>query len=335
MTILFQDSFDVYAVTADLLMTYNNDPGTIGTTSGRFGGGGWTAAASTQAITANIPQETEIWLSGAFELSSVVSLDKIVCSFFSAAGSNGGTELQLTYNATSALWRLYVGYEVTQLGTFTYNINSGWHWLDVHVKYDGSAGVFEVWIDDIQQINLTGQNTKENAEPGLIGFALGDCYGPATELLTWDDVFVYTPGTRLGDMRIYSEVPNSDASPNQGTPLSGGTHFGAVDEAQWSSANYITLANTSGLKEVFGQPGVSGSPTVVSVQVVMVAEKDTAGTQNLEGLVISNSTEGDGPSVSLTTSWARYTAIFEQDPHTSAPWTAAGVNAADIGFKVP
>ena len=60
-----------------------------------------------------------------------------------------------------------------------------------------------------------------------------------------------------------------------------------------------------------------------------------AGAFSLEPLVVSSGTESDGASQPLMTAWGVQSAVFEQDPNTSAAWTYGNVNSADIGYKVP
>jgi hypothetical protein len=96
------------------------------------------------------------------------------------------------------------------------------------------------------------------------------------------------------------------------------------------------MPNTSGDKEVFGHGALVSTPAIVhAVSIKMVSQKSDAGAYSLEPLVVSNTTEGDGSSQALTTSWGIQSSVFEADPHTSAAWTYANVNSASIGYKVP
>lgn len=337
MTILWYDGFDIYDNAADLTLNYLSGPGSIGTTAGRFGGGAWEAAAVGFGLSKSIPAVTELWVSGAIQVNNTGVGDRNVLSFFSASPTQGGTEGQLSHNVNTGVWKLWVGYQQTLLGSFTKSIAAGWHWIDVHYKYSGTVGIFEVWVDSVQQINLTGQNTEQNSGMSIIGYALGDGFGVTNCPLTWDDVVYNDASTgRIGDSRIETPTPNSDASPNDGTPSTGTDHFACVDALPWSSSKFITMANSSGDKEVYGQTGIVSTPSVVSaVKVTLISDKSDAGSFQLEPLMISNTTEGDGSGQQLTTTFGTQYTIFEHDPHTSAAWAYAAVNAATFGYKVP
>ena len=322
---------DLYTSYSDMLFNYTHSAGSLLTTGGRFGAGGWQTDNGQAGIGYVISSQTDVWISFAMKLVSVVNADYYLASWVSAAGVEG----VITYNPTTGALKAWSGNQSSLLATGAFNLNNGWHWLDLHYKYDTTVGVMEVWVDDLQAINLTGANTTHNASQTITTVWVGSTTSNTCPMVV-DDVFIYTPGTRLGDSRIVTLVPSSDVSPNNGTPLSGTSHYGAVDEAQWASSNYITMPNTSGDKEVYGQPGLSTTPVDIwSVKVTLVSEKTDAGAFNLEPLIISSGTESDGTSQALTTSWGSQNAIYAVDPHTSAAWTAAGVNAAQIGFKVP
>lgn len=338
MGIPFQDGFDIYNSNSDLTLNYTTSPGSIQTTGGAFGSGCWTAAASGLGLIRPVSSVTELWLSGRVQVANSGSNDRNVCSFMSASINNGGVEGMVSYNQATGVWKLWRGYQQTALGSFVYSIATGWHWIDVHFKYDGSAGIFEVWVDEVQQINLTAQNTEQNSGLSVIAFALGDGFGVTNAPLSWDDVFYSDPTTgRVGDSRIDTLVPTTDATPNQATPSTGTDHFACVDEAQFSFSDYLTMANTSGHKEVFGHGSITSTPAVVhDIKVILISEKDDAGSFLLEPLVISSSTEADGSGQQLTAgSPGVQQSIFLTDPNTSAAWTYAAANASDIGYKVP
>lgn len=337
MAIPWQDNFDIYNSASDLTLNYLTSPGSIQTTGGPNGEGCWTSAASGLGLSKSITSATELWLSGRIQIANTGAGDRNVCSFMSASSVSGGVEGILSYNQGTGVWTIWRGYQQTVLGTFTKSIASGWHWIDVHYKYSDTVGVFEVWIDETQMVNFSG-DTAQNSSFTIIAFALCDGFGVTNCPLSWSSVFYSDASTgRLGDSRIETLVPTSDTSPNQATPSTGTDHFACVDEAQFSFTDYLTMANTSGHKEVFGHGSISSTPAVVhDVKVILISEKDDAGSFLLEPLVISSGTEGDGSSQQLTlASPGVQQSTFLTDPHTSAAWAYAAANAASIGYKVP
>ena len=339
--ILWQDGFDLYAATSDLAMNYTSpNKGVISTTGGRFGGGCYSTAGGQPTANYPLPSTTaEVWVSYAINFYAVTSGDFIIATFGSAAVTNGGIEGCVTYNPTTGTFKAWRGYLQTLLGSVTKVVSSGWHWVDFHFKMDGSAGIVEIWLDDFQILSLTAQNTIQNSgQTVLTTISWGDTFAGNSGEISIDDLFVTDAGFgRIGDARIETIVPNSDATPNNGTPSSGSNHYACVNEAQYNTSNYITMPNTSGDKEVYGVGSIASTPAVVyNVKVYMVSEKTDAGSFVLEPLVVSSGTESDGSATQLlTSSWGTQEANFPLNPHTSAAWTYSQVNAMDIGYKVP
>ena len=333
MAIVWQDGFDLYNNASDLAMIYYSGYATsISTTAGRFGGGAWSTTG--YGLVKTIPTCAEVWSSFAFNTASTAAGDKII----GMASSSAGEEMSITYNPSTGVWKVWRGNAVTVLGTATAFVPiNAWHWLDIRFKLSATLGEIEVWLDEVQIISLTAQNTVQNTgQTQLVSVQIGDNSAGHAPTMSADDWFIYTPGTRLGDSRIETLVPTSDAGTNNGTPSTGTNHYAVVDEAQFNTTDYITMPNTSGDKETFGHGALVNTPTTIySVAVKMVSQKSDAGAFYIEPLVVSSGTEGDGASASLTTSWGVQSAIFETDPHTSGAWAYSAVNASSIGYKVP
>jgi hypothetical protein len=336
MAILWQDGFDLYNNQTDISMAYVSVAGAVATTGGRFGAGAW--QANNYGITRAISGITELWTGFAVNTSSTSNQDKAVLQF----GSTVGVEGLVTYNPATGAWKVWNGSENTLLGTATQMLAAGWHWVDAHFKLSATVGVMEVWIDNVQLINVTGANTIHNSGVTQVTTVqIGDNGGGGGLNAYIDDWIINDlsgsiNNGRVGDSRIETLVPTSDAGTNNATPSTGTSHYAVVDEPQFDVTDYLTMPNTSGDKEVFGHGALVSTPAIVhAVSIKMVSQKSDAGAYSLEPLVVSNTTEGDGSSQALTTSWGIQSSVFEADPHTSAAWTYANVNSASIGYKVP
>lgn len=338
-TIYWYDGFDVYSATADLAMNYiSPNKGSILTTGGRFGGGAYAMQGGQQTIAKPVPSGlTDLWQAYASSFYFLATGDFPMGIFGSSSATDGGVEISVTYNQTTGTWKVWSGYLKTVLGSVTAFVSAGFHWVDMRCVLDATSGVVEVWLDDVNQIiNLTGIDTIHNG--GVTEFAYaspGDPNGGLSPTQTIDDWFI--SNYRLGDSRVEDLPPTSDASPNDGTPSTGTNHFACVDEPQWNTTDYITMANTSGKKEVYGKGNIVSTPTVIhAVKVFTIGQKSDAGSFEIEPGLISGGVEGDGAAQQLlTTSWGVQTAIFQEDPNTSAPWTLSAANACDILYKVP
>ncbi len=342
---LWFDGFDSYAVVADInSQGYSETSITLGLTSGRFGGGGISLQdGQYQYLAKSLTFGVEAWVGVAINCSSVASGDRAVCTFISTAGVEG----YVTFNPATSTVKVWRGMQNALLGSAVISgfAHNAWVWWDIHYKYDTSVGIFEVWYNDVQVLNLTAQNTaQDTGQTGISTISIGsNAMGSGQPCLgmIFDDIVINdTTGTlnngRQGDSRIETLVPTSDATPNNGTPSTGTSHFAMVDEAHWDTTSYITMTDTTGQEELFGFASLVSTPTAISaVHVVILAENSDAGTAALESVLVSSATELDGVSTNLTSSWGRYTWLYESDPHTSAAWTLAAVNSAEAGWKVP
>ncbi len=336
MSIVHMDGFDSYATDADLGMEYTISGTSFSTTGGRFGGGAFEVGGYSNFITRALPSPlNELWVGAA--IMFVSGRSGTLFAFSSAAG----LECEVTWGTDVNALVVYRGDFGTSLGTYAFTPSpTAWHWVEVHAKLSSSAGVFEVWIDGVQVMNLTGVNTAGAGGATFNSVLFGSTHGGNGPNTWYDDLYILDPNTapntaRLGDSKIETLKPNSDAGPNNGTPSSGTSHYAMVNENQWSSANSLTLTNTDGQEELFGMASLANVPANIwAVRVLGVAEKTDAGACSLEPLVVSSGQEKDGTSAPLTTTYGHVTGIFQVDPNTSAAWTAAAVNAAKCGLKV-
>lgn len=345
MSIVHIDGFDSYSTGSDLTQEYasgSNGIANLSTTAGRFGGGALTYLGSFKDLVHVLDNPVdELWTGIAIEPTTTGD-GRDACIF--AFSSTFGYEVVLTFNDSTGDLKVWRGSQSTQLGSsvaVTMGTNT-WHWIEVHAILDPSAGVVEVWLDGVQIINLTAQNTRQNGSATVFSqVGIGAGSSMQTTSADFDDWYILDPNIspntgRLGDCKVETLAPTSDASPNDGTLSTGTDHFAVVDEAQWNSTDYTDLADTSGQEELFGMGDLAGSPTTIyGVRVLATIEKTDAGAMSGEVTCKSSSTETAGPSTPLLTTWAHVKGIYEVDPNTSAAWTASGVNGMSCGLKVP
>jgi len=93
---------------------------------------------------------------------------------------------------------------------------------------------------------------------------------------------------------------------------------------------------TSGDISDFAHTALSlpGSGILYSVVHVSYVKKDDAGARAFRQVCISGGvTETNGVDISATNTYLYYYDVLDQDPNTSAQWTATGYNAATFGVK--
>jgi hypothetical protein len=337
---LHQDGMDLYANVADFAMNYSLVSNlSLSTTGGRFGGGALVISNYNSKITYSFSSnQTEIWVGFAVYVNSGQSYGVLL-------GIVGASGVEATFNydpATSTL-TVYRGDGSVSLKSESFPLgNEIWHWVEFHYLMSSTNGTMEAWLDGTQVINVTGVNTTYYNSSSFVGvYICTSDNGYSLYTAYVDDLYILnTSGSvnngRLGDSRIITLEATSDASPNNGTPYSGSTHYGAIDEAQWSSSNYLTITNTSGQEELFGFASMAISPqNIWNVRVLSVAEKTDSGAASAEMVVSSSGVVANGGSQSVLTSWSVLDGLFSVDPNTSSQWTTSAVNSLKAGYKVP
>jgi len=355
------DGFDSYDNATDLEMAYysvnnysSNNIG-LGTTSGRFGQGAVIFSGYANTLIKSFSTGlTEVWMGCAFNPATGTN---IPYNFFTML-SILNAEVILTYNPVNGEWAAWFGPYTSNSGggavlahkivSGNYSIGTGaWHYIEFHYKIgNNSNGILELWIDGIQIFNNTSANTSYTGNTVFYSVMVGGTIGSSSILGTFDDWYILDPNsgsnniTRLGDSRIETLVPISDAGPNQGTPsnvsVGTGQHYTMVNEATNNNgATYLAMPTTSGSEEVFGLSSLSSIPlNIWGVRVLNIVEKTDGGFTQGNAVIVSGGVTEYGPNQTILSTYFGQYGIFETDPNTGSEWTYESVNAADAGFAV-
>jgi len=221
-------------------------------------------------------------------------------------------------------------------GPTTLSLNV-WYYVEGRVVIDNSAGVFEVRIDGVPELNLTGVDTRNDGS-----LSTADRIrlpGGASNVTEWscDDLYINdTTGSvntgYSGDIRIKSYFPNADGS-NSGMSLStGSNHSALVDERPPNTTDYIYGTGTTETDSL-NIPNTVDVTTVQAVSVWLYAQKSDAGAGNIAHVLKSGGTTDIGSDTALSTGWTYYSKIYNQNPNGPANWTPAAVDAMEIGAK--
>lgn len=357
--LIWMDGFDSYASSVDLEWAYYtvgdvnvNDIG-LGTTSGRFGQGGVIFGRYSNTMLKNFSTPlTEIWTGYAFQQVGSTSNQRYAVFYYI---SLIGIECQLTYNPVTGEWAFWQGgYSVSSnvlIASGIYGIGSNqWHYIEMHYKISNTSnGIIELWIDGINIFNNQSANTTAFGQTVFYTMGFGGLengtFGPAL-FGTMDDWYILDPNsgtdniTRLGDSRIETLVPISDAGPNQGTPSNNsvvtGQHYTMVDESQNDrGATFLSMPPVDGTEEIFGMSSLSSIPlNIWAVRVLNIVQKTDGGITFGNAVVRSSGVTEFGPNQQILSTFFGQYGIFETDPNTGNAWTYTSVNAADAGFTV-
>lgn len=353
--LIHMDGFDVYAQASDLSFQYTLLGGfQLGTTSGRFGQGSIQGGGSDGMERLFNRTYTDIWTGFAFLSYDPGGLgpsafsptgirgDATVCGFASAVGAEG----YVLCNNLMGTWKFFTPsytYYPGSSAVYPMNVNN-WHWIDIHYVPNTASGTFELWIDGNQIINLTSVPTSIN-QNNIISVFLGGAAAfnsPACIQGSWDDWYILdsTTGpyntTRLGDSRIYTLIPNGDAGPNDGVPLTPGPHYDMVHESQNDGLlTYVTIQGIAGQEELYTMSSLPTQPsTIWGTRVLNIVEQTAGGVLNANAVVVSNGVVAQGNTQPILNVFFSQFGIFESDPNTNAAWTYSNVNLADCGIVI-
>jgi len=226
----------------------------------------------------------------------------------------------------------------TALGT-AYNVlrPGTWNHIEVKVTISDTVGVVELWVNDIQVLDLTSQDTRnggasDNSDTVDFVGAAAIIAGVAGETIFSD--IVIRDDDFSGPIPTEAIVPDAAGDLTDWTPSAGSNHENVEeipkdDDTTYNdtvTANDIDLHNMGSLALVAS--GIVGMKVDLDVRV-------TAGSENIRTKVRSGATTDDGASqpVSNTTTFDTFSEILETDPDTAAPWTVSGVNAVQIGYE--
>ncbi len=290
--------------------------------------------------------KTDVWLRFAFYAHGIASTAELgIAAWYDSTGS---IQSGLSYTGSDGLLRVYRGsVGSTILGAASTALaQDGWHVIEWRQQMtSATVGITEVWLDGNRVINFSGDNvntTNVNVQTLLLGnLSTSAVINPAGAYLAYDDIAVNdTAGTlnngRAGDGRVVLLSPNGAGSSTQwvrgGTDT--GANFSQVSELPPSMAQYVG-SPTVGNRDLYALQDLAVAVQSINVvEAVLLAQNSDAGGGSIAPTIRSGATTNESGSIGLSTSAAYVIGRWETDPNTSAAWTAAGVNAAEVGATV-
>jgi len=227
-----------------------------------------------------------------------------------------------------------------------------WYYVEFRVKIDNSVGEIEVRVDGDVWFLGNGLDTSIGGTDVMdqIWFSSGDLYPNSTigsgAIYRITDLHIIDPAVAGEQDFIYPATidvlyPSAEVVGEiDFTPQSGTNNALMVDEVQhdfdttYNEANVATNKDRVDTFTSVVPEDLFGS--VQAVQVMAIA-KDTldTGTRTARVVIFEGTTEGVGTTLTLTESeFQALYHIYEDNPDTTAPWTMAEVNAAEIGYEI-
>lgn len=216
---------------------------------------------------------------------------------------------------------------------------SGWRRYECKIKLDASAGTVDLRMDGAGSSLITGSslNSKVSANSFINAIRIGDCDGglPSSTLIT--DVIIYTdsgavPNDFLGDRKFLTSKVSGAGSSTQFTP-STGSNFQCVDDLPPNDDTDYVSDSTAGHKDYYTITALSFSGNADFVGQIYRSRKDDAGVRTLRGNIKSSSSEANGATNTLSSSYKFYgrDEAISTDPNGGGSLSQSVVNALQIG----
>ena len=328
MAVLFMDGFSHYA-TADLELKWTtNASGIITAGAGRFGTGALQFSGGVASTVKSALSSQATYIIGfAFKVSALGAV------LGNLVETNATGTPNVTINSSGTL---NVRRGATVLLTSTNAISAGvWYHLEWLITVNATTGVTQLKINGVDWIANTGSlNTGSSNSTGIaVRQQVTTTTTSFSDLFVLDDTGGAPWNTFLGDCKVETLRPTTEGNTIQWTPSTGTDNAALVDETTPNGDTDYNSDSTAGNKDtyVFGNLDTTGG-SVFAVQTVIVARKDDAGVRQIAPVIRQSTTDYDGTTVTLSSTYDQYRQIYPQDP-TATNWTIANVNADEFGVK--
>lgn len=264
-----------------------------------------------------------------FKVTSLIT-ERLI---FLRQGGTNNVGIKLNSDGSLSIERTPTVLATTSAG----EISTGtWYYIELKATIDNSAGAFELKIDEVTKLNVSGVDTQAstNAYTDTVLFR-----GLNGGIITYDDLYVIdTLGSEnndfLGKSVIRAMYPNAAGDASDLTPDSG-SNYARVNETVVDDDTSYVESSTTGHKDLHNHDNISPTGVIRGIQINTQVRDTVSGGSSLKSLVKSGTTTDTGSADTIDgTSYEHQFRILEQDPDTSAAWTLSGTDAAQIGYEV-
>lgn len=332
MAIRMVESFSWVDATANGLTALNtryNSAGSSGIVNGggrfagnclRVAGAQWVFNYWTGAVGPNI-----VWGFALRSSQTVGTADQILVICEASSNEQCSLDFSLT-----GLLRAKRGGTILGVGTRQLQANS-YYYIEVEVFINAVTGSFKVWIDGVQDINLTNVNTQAQATNQTASAILR---GGANH--DFCDMYMKDTLGPLGPRRVSLKMPTANGGVQQWTP-SAGSAFQRVNTIPPNlDANGYISDNTPGDNSSFVFGALPYVPATVDlVQVSLYSRFDDGGPHQVATMIRIGGVNFVGAAQTVSGSYLDfYLQVYALNPSTALAWTAAQVDAAEYGVNL-
>lgn len=337
MAIGHADTFDSYAVTADVLANWGTvqTPWTLTAGAGRDGGNAMvvsTTGGSVLKTFGAIFNDGTICVAGWIKISAPPAAAAQLLNFRSAADVNHGGIGVTTGGVLTAR-------DASQVVRFTgaRNVCDGnWHWIEFYFNLATS----KMYVDTVLEWNGTAAGWSPSG-----GGQISDRYewvsiAGVTTTLSWEFAWNNTAGggfvvadLPVGPRGMTYRPVNGDSAVSM-TPSSGATNYLMVDDVGADGdATYVETA-TPNAQDLYDVVNLGFGPSAINAVLgKAVWENPNPGTANGRVIAKNGATQTNGSSIILPSTYRTTMQVFPTDPNTAAAWTQGGFDTAKFGAQ--
>lgn len=211
--------------------------------------------------------------------------------------------------------------------------------IEIYAKASNTVGAFEVRVDEITKLNLTGIDTVATANVEFSQVAvyheLKGGADPPYPTIDFADFFVNDTtadgsgcDTFIGDVKSGVRMVNADTAQADFTLSSGVTGYELLDEVPANDSDYISTTSATAESDFGIEDGPANVSEILTARPFVRAMKDDAGTCTVAPSLKSNSVKATVDDQPVTTEFAYYDSNVPVDPDSGVPWVAADLDAA-------
>lgn len=211
-----------------------------------------------------------------------------------------------------------------------------WYYIEMAVTISDTVGTVEVRVNGSSVLSGSGLDTKNTANASVNRLRLGPGpEGTATMPGMWLDDLVVTDGALPGICKVAACAPNGNGTSSDFDGSDGNSvdNYALVDDTTPGDSDFVS-SSTPGDRDLYAVADIPTDASVVAVQAVARLGKTDAGPRSARITTRRAATNYDSDSFVLKDNLPYELNLWDEDPSTSAAWTAGNFNGAEFGVKV-
>lgn len=228
-----------------------------------------------------------------------------------------------------------------------------WHYVEMKVYVDSTAGTFEVFVDGTRVINLTGQNTQNTTENFIRSGFVSDNnhWYPAYDDMPitnkkFDNAYMIAcdataPNDRWGPLEIQPLYPVDEGAYTDFTAVGAGHAHDCVKEIPYDGDTTYIKSNTIGNKHLFTLDSYSPANPwqVLAISPMPFVKKTHENVKKIKTIIRANGVDAESSEYTLAKFEKNiyrgvYDYAFLTNPNTGTNWVLADLSTLQAGVQI-